>query len=69
MGICSKLPTVASCCCGCTLRTGTLILAWIYVIGSVLALAGAATLFTRLDKNSTGEVMINLCEYVRKIKD
>ncbi|XP_063705717.1 uncharacterized protein LOC134834853 [Culicoides brevitarsis] len=51
MGICTKLPTVASCCCGCTLRTGTLILGWILIIGSALGLAGAGSLFAALDKN------------------
>ena len=30
------LPKVNSCCCGCSLRTGTLILGWLGAIGGAL---------------------------------
>uniref|UniRef100_A0A336M578 CSON012343 protein n=1 Tax=Culicoides sonorensis TaxID=179676 RepID=A0A336M578_CULSO len=53
MGICTKLPTVSSCCCGCTLKTGTLILAWIYLIGSILSISTFGVAINQLDKSSS----------------
>uniref|UniRef100_A0A336KPZ0 CSON012344 protein n=1 Tax=Culicoides sonorensis TaxID=179676 RepID=A0A336KPZ0_CULSO len=51
MGICTKLPTISSCCCGCTLQTGTLILGWFYLILTVLSLSSFGTIMSQLDKN------------------
>lgn len=38
-----KVPSVENCCCYFELRTGALILGWLDLVGSVLAILGAFT--------------------------
>lgn len=56
MCICDKLPTIKSCCCRFSLRNGSIIVGWIYIIGSILNLILAGINFSKLKRNTTGDM-------------